>query len=64
MKDSSYFKQAELMLRAIPHVAAETCFALKDRDEDSNYRKNRVIAKWDGVFPVRRVQLTRFVKLC
>lgn len=29
MKDSPYFKQAELMLRTIPHVAAETCFALK-----------------------------------
>jgi len=29
LKDSPYFKQAELMLRAIPHVAAETCFALK-----------------------------------
>lgn len=29
MKDSPYFKQAELMLRAIPHVAAETHFALK-----------------------------------
>lgn len=29
MKDSPYFKQAHLMLRAIPHVAAETCFALK-----------------------------------
>lgn len=29
MKDSPYFKQAQLMLRAIPHVAAETCFALK-----------------------------------
>jgi predicted nucleotidyltransferase component of viral defense system len=29
LKDSPYFQQAELMLRAIPHVAAETCFALK-----------------------------------
>jgi len=29
LKDSPYFKQAELMLRAIPHVAAESCFALK-----------------------------------
>lgn len=29
MKESPYFEQAELMLRAIPHVAAETCFALK-----------------------------------
>ncbi len=29
MKDSPYFKQAELMLRAMPHVAAETGFALK-----------------------------------
>ena len=29
MKDSPYFKQAELMLRAIPHVAGEACFALK-----------------------------------
>jgi predicted nucleotidyltransferase component of viral defense system len=29
LKDSRYFKQAELMLRAIPHVAAESCFALK-----------------------------------
>jgi len=29
LKDSPYFKQAELMLRTIPHVVAETCFALK-----------------------------------
>lgn len=29
MKDSPYFKQAELMLRAIPHVAAESNFAVK-----------------------------------
>ena len=29
MKDSPYFKQAELMLKTIPHLAAETCFALK-----------------------------------
>jgi predicted nucleotidyltransferase component of viral defense system len=29
LKDSPYFKQAELMLRTIPHVATETCFALK-----------------------------------
>jgi hypothetical protein len=29
LKDSSYFKQAELMLRTLPHVAAETCFVLK-----------------------------------
>jgi predicted nucleotidyltransferase component of viral defense system len=29
MKDSPYFKQAQLMLRVIPHVAAEECFALK-----------------------------------
>ena len=29
MKDGPYFKQAELMLRTIPHVAAEDCFALK-----------------------------------
>jgi predicted nucleotidyltransferase component of viral defense system len=29
LKDSPYCKQAELMLRAIPHVAAETYFALK-----------------------------------
>lgn len=29
MKDSPYFRQAELMLRVIPHVAAESCFALK-----------------------------------
>ncbi len=29
MKDSPYFKQAELMLRTIPHVVAEACFALK-----------------------------------
>ena len=29
MKDSPYFKQAELMLRAVPHVAAEACFAIK-----------------------------------
>ena len=29
MKNSPYFKQAQLMLRVIPHVAAETCFGLK-----------------------------------
>jgi predicted nucleotidyltransferase component of viral defense system len=29
VKDSPYFKQAELMLKTLPHVAAETCFALK-----------------------------------
>lgn len=29
MKDSSYFKQAQLMLRVVPHVAAEKRFALK-----------------------------------
>jgi len=29
LKDSPYFKQAELMLKTIPHVAAESCFALK-----------------------------------
>lgn len=29
MKDSPFFKQAELMVRVIPHVAAEKCFALK-----------------------------------
>lgn len=29
MKGTPYFKQAELVLRAIPHVAAESCFALK-----------------------------------
>jgi predicted nucleotidyltransferase component of viral defense system len=29
MKDSPYFKQAQLMLRVMPHVAAEACFALK-----------------------------------
>jgi len=29
VKDSPYYKQAELMLKAIPHVAAEQCFALK-----------------------------------
>ncbi len=29
MKDSEYFKQAQLMLRVIPHVAAERSFALK-----------------------------------
>jgi hypothetical protein len=29
LKDSPFFKQAELMLKTIPHVAAETCFALK-----------------------------------
>jgi predicted nucleotidyltransferase component of viral defense system len=29
LKDSPYFEQAELMLKTIPHVAAETCFALK-----------------------------------
>ncbi len=28
-KDSPYFRQAELMLRAMPHVTAESCFALK-----------------------------------
>ena len=29
MKDSPYFKQAQLMLRVMPPVAAEACFALK-----------------------------------
>jgi predicted nucleotidyltransferase component of viral defense system len=29
VKESPYFNQAELMLKTIPHVAAETCFALK-----------------------------------
>jgi len=29
LKDSPYFKQAELMLRTIPHVASEACFAIK-----------------------------------
>lgn len=29
MKDSPYFKQAQLMLRVVPHVAAEKRFALK-----------------------------------
>lgn len=29
MKGSPYFQQVELMLKTIPHVAAETCFALK-----------------------------------
>lgn len=29
MKDSPHFKQAQLMLRVMPHVAAEECFALK-----------------------------------
>jgi hypothetical protein len=29
MENSPYFKQAQLMLRVIPHVTAETCFALK-----------------------------------
>lgn len=29
MKESPFFKQAELMVRVIPHVAAEKCFALK-----------------------------------
>jgi len=29
MKDSPYFKQAQLMLRVLPHVAAQECFALK-----------------------------------
>ena len=29
MKESPYFKQVELMLKTIPHVTAETCFALK-----------------------------------
>ncbi len=29
MKESPYFKQAQLMLRVMPHVAAEECFALK-----------------------------------
>lgn len=29
MKNSPYFEQALLMLRVIPHVTAETCFALK-----------------------------------
>jgi len=29
MEDSPYFKQAQLMLRVLPHVAAEDDFALK-----------------------------------
>ncbi|MCU7906055.1 MAG: nucleotidyl transferase AbiEii/AbiGii toxin family protein [Candidatus Thiodiazotropha sp. (ex Epidulcina cf. delphinae)] len=29
MKESPYFKQAQLMLRVMPHVAAEECFVLK-----------------------------------
>lgn len=29
MKNSPYFEQAALMLRVIPHVTAESCFALK-----------------------------------
>jgi len=29
VKESPYFKQADLMLRTIPHVAGEACFALK-----------------------------------
>lgn len=29
MKGSPYFQQAQLMLRVMPHVAAEECFALK-----------------------------------
>ena len=29
VKDSPYYKQAELMLKTIPHMAAETCFADK-----------------------------------
>ncbi len=29
MKGTAYFKQAQLMLRVMPHVAAEECFALK-----------------------------------
>jgi predicted nucleotidyltransferase component of viral defense system len=29
MKDSPYLRQAQLMLRVMPHVAAEDCFALK-----------------------------------
>jgi predicted nucleotidyltransferase component of viral defense system len=29
VKDSPFFKQAELMLRVIPYVASESCFALK-----------------------------------
>jgi len=29
VKESPYFKQVELMLKTIPHVTAETCFALK-----------------------------------
>ena len=29
MKDSPYFKQAQLMLRVMPHVASQACFAVK-----------------------------------
>ncbi len=29
MKDSPHFKQAQLMRRVMPHVAAEECLALK-----------------------------------
>ena len=32
-------------------MAAEACFALKGRDEDSNYRKNRGSAKVGRFFP-------------
>lgn len=29
MKDSPYFEQIRLLLRVLPHAAAESCFALK-----------------------------------
>jgi len=29
VKDSPFFRHAQLMLRSLPHVAAEDCFALK-----------------------------------
>jgi len=40
MKDSPYFKQAQLMLRVMPHVAAEACFALKGGTAINLYVRN------------------------
>lgn len=43
MKDSPYFKQAQLMLRVMPHVAAEACFALKGGTAIKNERTGETV---------------------
>lgn len=40
MKDRPYFKQAQLMLRTMPHVTAEDCFALKGGTAINLYVRN------------------------